>query len=197
MSTYRARMTASEMIEAGGEAIRHFATELALANERIAMLEGKHMMLAYPVHLEEISNGPPEDHCVLVTFPDIPEANTFGKDRDDALESAIDCLDVALGGRIRYCDDIPAWKVRSVDDIPMPSAPNGHPTVSPSITTAAKVMLYLELCRQNVSNADLARRMGSSTQEVGRMLNPSAQTKIGMLERAFEALGKRLVVGVE
>ena len=59
------------------------------------------MRFIYPVELEEVRRGL-RGYCVLATFPDLPEANTFGKDRADALASAVDCLEVALaaGSRI-------------------------------------------------------------------------------------------------
>ena len=47
------------------------------------------MRFAYPVELVAVEEGPPEDHCVLLTFPDLPEANTFGKTEADALASVV------------------------------------------------------------------------------------------------------------
>ncbi|MCC2665482.1 MAG: type toxin-antitoxin system HicB family antitoxin [Geminicoccaceae bacterium] len=45
-------------------------------------------MLAYPVVLEPDDNG-----TLLVTFPDVPEAVTFGEDEGDALKRAVDALE--------------------------------------------------------------------------------------------------------
>jgi len=47
-------------------------------------------MYAYPVSLEN------DGDSVLVTFPDIPEAITFGEDEDEALLHAQDALETAL-----------------------------------------------------------------------------------------------------
>ena len=41
----------------------------------------------YPVHLEPDDNG-----TILVSFPDFPDAHTFGTDRADALAHAADAL---------------------------------------------------------------------------------------------------------
>jgi antitoxin HicB len=49
-------------------------------------------MLQYPVSLEQDSNG-----TVLVSFPDIPEAHTYGADAGDALARAADALETAFG----------------------------------------------------------------------------------------------------
>lgn len=70
-------------------------------------------MLAYPVELSPDTNG-----TLLVTFPDFPEATTFGGDQRDALLRAADALETVLAARI---DDR--------EDIPLPSGPAGRPRV--------------------------------------------------------------------
>lgn len=65
------------------------------------------MRFTYPVQFEEVKEGPPQDYCILVRFPDLPEAITYGTDKEDALESAKDCLEVALAMRIKYGKVIP------------------------------------------------------------------------------------------
>jgi len=52
-------------------------------------------MLAYPVVLQ-----PDHDGTLLVTFPDVPEAATFGQDEGDALRRAVDALETMLAARI-------------------------------------------------------------------------------------------------
>jgi antitoxin HicB len=42
-------------------------------------------MLRYPVTLKRDTNG-----TMRVEFPDVPEANTFGEDADEALIEAVD-----------------------------------------------------------------------------------------------------------
>ena len=49
--------------------------------------------MRYPVTLTPDDNG-----IFLVTVPDLPEALTFGEDRDDALARAIDAIETALMG---------------------------------------------------------------------------------------------------
>ena len=44
-------------------------------------------MIKYPVRLE-----PDTNETVLVSFPDIPEAHTFGEDDQEALVRAVDAL---------------------------------------------------------------------------------------------------------
>lgn len=74
----------------------------------------KNRMYTYPVVLKTLGNGD-----VMVTFPDVPEAITYGDTPALALEWAQDALHVALLG---YMDDH--------RDIPPASAPKpGQPTV--------------------------------------------------------------------
>ena len=144
------------------------------------------MRFAYPVELVEVKEGRPEDRCVLVTFPDLPEANTFGRTEADALTSAVDCLEVALAGRI---------KDRA--DVPEPSAACGRPTVTPGNLIAAKAALYLAMRQDGVRPSELARRLGVDQPAINRLLDPYHASKPARLDAAFAKLGRRLVLSVE
>jgi antitoxin HicB len=144
------------------------------------------MRFIYPVELEEVREGPPEDRCVLVTFPDLPEANTFGRGRADALASAVDCLEVALAGRI---------KNRS--EIPEPTPARGRPTVAPGNLIAAKAALYLAMRQENVRPAELARRLNVDQPSINRLLDPRHASRAAQFDAAFAALGRRLVLSLE
>lgn len=144
------------------------------------------MRFSYPVELRNVSEGPPEDHCVLVSFPDVPEAMTFGKDRGDALRSAEDCLEVALAGRIR-----------ERHELPLPSAAHGRPTVSPGSLIAQKAALYLALRESGLRAADLARLLDTPPPAVQRLLDPKHASKPDQFDAAFRALGKRVVICLE
>ncbi|MFO1152534.1 MAG: type II toxin-antitoxin system HicB family antitoxin [Rhodospirillales bacterium] len=144
------------------------------------------MRFAYPVDLVTVKDGPPEDHCVLLTFPDLPEANTFGKTEAEALASAVDCLEVALAGRI---------KDRA--DVPEPSPADGRPTVIPGNLIAAKAGLYVAMRQDGVRPAELARRLGVEQPAINRLLDPYHASKPERLDAAFAKLGRRLVLSVE
>jgi predicted RNase H-like HicB family nuclease len=60
------------------------------ANDRRSYSEGVNV-LRYPVILEPDTNG-----TVLVSFPDFPEAHTFGDDESEALARAADLLEDVL-----------------------------------------------------------------------------------------------------
>jgi antitoxin HicB len=144
------------------------------------------MRFVYPVELEEVREGPPADHCVLATFPDLPEANTFGVDRANALTNAIDCLEVALAGRIK-----------DRTEIPEPSPARGRPTVAPGNLIAAKAALYLAMRQDDVRPAELARRMGVDQPAINRLLDPRHASRSAQFDAAFAALGRRLVLSLE
>jgi antitoxin HicB len=57
-------------------------------------------MARYPARLTK------DDSNILVTFRDVPEAITFGKNEKDALENAVDALETGLSF---YIDDGKEW----------------------------------------------------------------------------------------
>ncbi len=134
---------------------------------------------AYPVDILEEEDG------VTILFPDLPEAITGAATRDEAMARAGDCLEEAIAGRI----------VRK-EDIPTPTPARGRPTVTPGAVLAAKAALYEALRDAGLTNTALADRLGVQESEVRRILNPRHATKIGRLEAALAALGKRLVIEV-
>jgi len=136
-------------------------------------------VLSYPVRLKAAEEG-----GFIVTFPDIPEAITQGEDVEDALHHAADALESALDF---YFEDR-----RSV---PAPSKPKrGQRVIDLPVSVAAKVLLLNEMIRQKVRPAELARRIGTTPQEVNRLTNIRHTTRIDRVDAALRALGKRLIV---
>ena len=134
--------------------------------------------MAYPVRLERDDRG-----AVLVSFPDIPEALTEGATEGEALAEAQDCLIAALGG---YMDDR--------RDIPRPSPGRGRPLVALPALAAAKIALYRAMRERGLSNAALARRLGTMEGTVRRLIDLDHRSHIGQVETALAVLGQRLVV---
>jgi antitoxin HicB len=135
-------------------------------------------MQGYPVNLRK------DGKFILVTFPDIPEAITQGDNRAHALEMAREALESAMDF---YFEDRRA--------VPLPSRPKrGQALVELPPSVAAKVLLLNEMLRQKVKPAELARRLGTTPQEVNRLTNLRHATKIDRVDSALRALGKRLIV---
>ena len=137
--------------------------------------------MRYPVRLKAAEEG-----GYVVTFPDIPEAITQGEDRNDALHHAAEALETAL--EFYFEDRRP---------VPAPSKPKrGQAVVELPSSVAAKVLLLNEMLRQKVRPAELARRMGTTPQEVNRITNIRHTTRIDRVDTALRALGKRLLLRV-
>jgi antitoxin HicB len=134
----------------------------------------------YPVVLERDDND-----TVLVTFPDFPEVHTFGDDEADALRHAIDALATGIDA---YIKDRRA--------IPLPSAMVTKHRVTMPALSEAKVRLYETMRAARVNKAELARRLKWHMPQVDRLLEMTHESRLGQLEAAFGALGKRLIVAV-
>ena len=133
-------------------------------------------MLIFPVVVERDGSG------YAVSFPDIPEALTSGATRAEALEMARDALETAIEF---YFEDNRA--------IPTPSKVKpGQDAIELPASLSAKVLLLNEMLAQNVTPAELARRLGTSPQSVQRIMDLDHATKIDTVADAFRALGKRL-----
>jgi antitoxin HicB len=140
----------------------------------------------FPATVTPARNFEAKDAGFVVSFPDFPEAHTQGDTLSEALAAAADCLEEALAGRIKRRGDIPSA-----------SPARGRPLISPGALIAAKTALYVTMRGARVSNVALAKRLGVRESEVRRMLDPRHPTKIGRLEEALAALGKRLSIAME
>lgn len=139
-------------------------------------------MLIYPVKLERDSNG-----SVLVSFPDVPGALTFGDDEQEALARAVDALETMFMGIIADREPIPA-----------PSrAKRGQKSVRVPTLTEAKLNLYQVMRAARVGKAELARRLNCHLPQVDRLLDLNHASRLDQLEAAFRVLGKRLGIVIE
>jgi antitoxin HicB len=137
-------------------------------------------MFNYPVTLV------PDDGTVLVTFPDVPEAITFGADEAEALMYAVDALETAL-----------SFYVDTRKPLPVASkAKRGQHTVSPSALECAKLGVYQTMTEQGIKKAELARRLGWHMPQVDRLFDLRHASKMDQLEAAANALGKHLEVRI-
>lgn len=137
-------------------------------------------MIEYPVNLR------PDEGTILVTFPDVPEAITYGKNRREAFLRAVDALESAL---MTYIAD--------KKDIPKPSSAKRKAAyVSLPALSEAKISLYRTMRQNHVKKADLARRLGCHLPQVDRLLDLRRASRLDRLEAAFAALNKRLSIEV-
>lgn len=132
-------------------------------------------MFDYPVELAPDDNG-----TVMLTFPDVPEAVTFGDDEADALANAVDALETALSAYIADRRDIPAAAEAA-----------GRPTVAPSLLGTLKLALYQSMRERGWRKADLARAMAVNPRQVDRLLDLRHSSTVQQIEQALAVCGKR------
>lgn len=138
-------------------------------------------MLRYPVLLEPDTNA-----TILVSFPDFPEAHTFGDDKHEALARAADLL-----------QDVLTDYVENRREVPPPSKmKKGMASITLPVLIEAKVELYREMHVSRVRKADLARRLGCHMRQVDRLLDLHHASRLDQIEAAFAALHKRVVIEI-
>lgn len=137
-------------------------------------------MLGYPARLDKTRAG------YVVSFRDIPEALTEGKNRKDALAMAADALATAIDF---YFEDR--------REVPSPSRPRkGEVIVELPASLSAKVLLLNVMLQDQVTPAALARKLNASPQAVTRIVDLRHPTKIDTIASALNVLGKKLVFQV-
>jgi antitoxin HicB len=137
------------------------------------------MTLAYRVNLEKDDNG-----TLLVTCRALPEVTTFGDDEADAIAHAIGAIEEALAARISDGADIPAGDAK------------GSHLVRLRALTSLKVELYRQLRNEEVTRAELMRRLHWKRESVDRLFRLDHNSKIDQIETAFKALGRNLDIEV-
>ncbi len=136
--------------------------------------------MRYAVTLAPDNNG-----TLLVAVPDLPEAVTFGEDREDALARAVDAIVTALMGAMAAREDIPAPESSGADYVALPAL------------ASAKVALYQAMRAEGVGKAALAKRLDVALPQIDRLLNLRHSSRLDVIERAFAALGRKMEIVVK
>jgi antitoxin HicB len=138
-------------------------------------------MRRYRVKLSRDTNG-----TLLVKVPAVPEAHTFGDDRDEALARAVDAIETAL---MFYIDD----------RMPIPAgdaSPRSRTAVVLPALTEAKLGLYSAMRAAKIGKAELARRLNCHLPQIDRLLDLRHSSRLDQIEAALRALGKRLSIEI-
>lgn len=135
--------------------------------------------MRYAVNLSPDDNG-----TILATVPDIPEAVTFGEDREDALARAVDAIETAIIGRMAAREDVPGPKAKATDYVFLPAL------------SAAKVELYRAMRAEGVGKAALSKSLGVALPQIDRLLDLRHASRLDAIERAFTALGRKMDIVV-
>ena len=135
-------------------------------------------MLRYPIKLEKDTND-----TLLVTFPDIPEAVTFGDTREEALTNATDALENMIMAKM---DD--------KEVIPMPSKVAGSDYITLSALSTAKIFIYNAMIENKINRWEFAKRIGCHPPQIERLLDLNHASRLDQIEKALNVLGLRLVM---
>lgn len=142
-----------------------------------SVAKSSHAPLDYRVTLERDDND-----TVLVSFPDFPEAHTFGETEDEALVRAKDALATVIDAYIKA-----RRPLRPPSDGPGPVVP------VPALTVA-KMGLHDAMVRAGVTKTELARRLDVHLPQVDRLLDVRHASRFDQVERALSVLGERVVL---
>ena len=144
--------------------------------------EGEEVMRGYPAKFQRAKEG-----GFTVTFRDVPEAITEGDTVEEAQSAAADALETAL-----------SFYVDERRPLPKPSTlKRGERLVQLSAIGMAKTALYEAMLAEKVSRAELARRLSCHLEQVARLLDLTHASKFEQLQRALEAVNRRMIVITE
>jgi antitoxin HicB len=130
---------------------------------------------------------PGEDHGIVVSFADVPEAITQGDDDADAYAQAEEALGLALLTYPARGLPLPRSKARGAGLVAV--------AVEPEV--AAKLAVIEAVRVAGITKSEFARRIGKDEKEARRILDPRHPTKLTTLTAVLRELGQRLVIGVE
>ena len=123
----------------------------------------------------------------VVTCRDLPQLVTQGEDEADALKEAADAMDEVFAAYMQGGLGFPAPT----------KAKRGERLLSPPAEMVAKAALYVAMREAGISKVQLAKKLGVDEKEVRRLLDPHYGSKLPRIAQAIDALGRRLVIGLE
>ncbi|EQA0734861.1 type II toxin-antitoxin system HicB family antitoxin [Escherichia coli] len=143
--------------------------------------------MRYPVTLTPAPEG-----GYMVSFVDIPEALTQGETVAEALtqgETVAEAMEAAKDALLTAFD----FYFEDNELIPLPSPLNSHDHfIEVPLSVASKVLLLNAFLQSEITQQELARRIGKPKQEITRLFNLHHATKIDAVQLAAKALGKEL-----
>ncbi len=138
------------------------------------------MKLAYPATVTAAEEG-----GFIVQFVDLLEAFSEGETLEETLENAEDVLSGVL-----------ELKLELEQDIPMPSTPKKNQyLIAPRASVQSAALFHLN--RNGKSLSEIARNMNTGFAAVKRLENPRHTPSLRQLEKAAQALGKKLILSLE
>ncbi|MBM3582871.1 MAG: type II toxin-antitoxin system HicB family antitoxin [Alphaproteobacteria bacterium] len=139
------------------------------------------MYFAYPARFD------PDDGMIAVSFRDLPDTHTAGRDLSEAHAMAVDALATTLWFRLRDGQEIPrASRPRKGEDL-VP--------VEPAV--ALKVALIAAASGRRGAAARIARGLHVDHKEARRLLDPAHPSGVGRMTSALALFGRTATITVE
>ena len=135
--------------------------------------------MRFPVVLTLDDNG-----TLLLTCPSLPEVTSFGHGEADALLHGRDAILTALAERIAQREPVPIPQWTS------------EPSVILPVLIALKIELHNTMLAEDVRKAELGRRLKLHPAQVDRLLSVNHASRLGQLELALQAVGRRVEVSI-
>jgi len=132
----------------------------------------------------------PKSGAVIVSFPDHPHINTFGQDRDHAVQMAEDALNETLIYEFERGLLVPEKSRR-------PRARAGAEAVFVPLRPSVRMAFLLRMWRSEagLTQKKMARELGVSYQSYQRMERPGrANLTVNTLDKIARVLGKRVIL---
>lgn len=138
--------------------------------------------MIFPVELSKLKNG-----TIKVSFPDIPNAITCGKNEKHALEMGMDCLLTVFTAYMHDGDDLPqASRVK-----------RGQKGIEISSMVAMKMAIYQAMKARGITQNDLGTRLSCDARQIRRLLDLDHNSRFDQIETALQVLGFKLAMAVE
>lgn len=137
------------------------------------------MRYVYPVNIEQDENG-----RFVATAIDVPEAITDGTSTEEALHEMSEALGAALAGYSLEGREIPKPSNTTRETYSVPVAP----------LIAAKLALRSAMQDKEITNVELAKRLGISEGAVRRLLDPDHASRLDGVVNALAILGHSLII---
>lgn len=136
--------------------------------------------IRYPIDLIEDPDG------ITVILPDFDDAITSGKTKN-----------VALLNAERLLEELIILVMDEKGDIPKPSLLNNRESITLDPIFSAKVLLYSEMRNQNITKADLARKLDWKYPQVDRLFHAHHESQLSQIVHAASVLNMKFVISLE
>lgn len=138
--------------------------------------------MIFPVELSGLGNK-----TIKVSFPDIPNAITCGKNEKHAMEMALDCLLTVITAHMH-----------DGDDLPQPSRiKRGQRGIEIPSMVAVKMAIYEAMKERGITQNELGTKLNCDARQIRRLLDLDHNSRFDQIETALHVLGLKLAMAVE